>query len=149
MDNKTGTKLTCDGRNENFISLTPSAGIVKEGDTKDQNHKLPNNPEIVTSQIDLSNVEDDSSKYIEALITRQKRSDECIDISDIRSRTPKFDAKKESSLALIQLDERGRPKSEPLSEITTILLFDTTINCTENLGISDFLDFTNLCVFCF
>ena len=140
LQTKLGAMLSSDTRNKKLISITSSVGIVTEEDIETLKHKVQKNSENAISQIDLKKVRVVAPKYIEALISRQKRSDECIDISHIRSRTPKFDARKESFLNSTQLDEKCRPNSDPLSDIITIQLFDTTFNCTEKLGIADLLD---------
>ena len=89
---------------------------------------------------DSSNIEADTKKYIKAFVVRQKMTNECIDINNIRARTQKFDSKKESMLPANELDERGRPRSQPFNNYITTQLFETTFNCTEQVGTAELLD---------
>ena len=91
-------------------------------------------------QFNLQNLVGEARQYTKALITRQKLSNECIDITNRRSRTEKFDSKKEAMLSTDQLDDRGRPIAEPFDNYTTTQLFETTFNCTELIGIAELLD---------
>ena len=122
-------------------------GVKKLKENRSYHHSIP--PicsEIITNcavnplQLNIENVEIDSRKYIKALISRQRRTDECIDIANIRTRTQKFDSKKEATLPSNELDERGRPKSEPFDSYITTQLVETTFNCTEYIGIAELLD---------
>ena len=49
-------------------------------------------------QFDSQNLDVDVKKCIKSLVIRQKLTNECIDIDNVRARTPKFDSKKESKL---------------------------------------------------
>ena len=91
-------------------------------------------------QFDSQNLDVDVKKCIKSLIIRQKLTNECIDIDNIRARTPKFDSKKESKLSVDELDVKGRPRSDPFGNYLTTQLFETTFNCTELVGLPELLD---------
>ena len=91
-------------------------------------------------QFDSKNLDVDVKKCIKSLVIRQKLTNECIDIDNIRARTPKFDSKKESKLSVDELDVKGRPRSDPFSNYLTTQLFETTFNCTELVGLPELLD---------
>ena len=113
---------------ESRTTILQNSGIVK---TNAQTNLL---------QYDFQSLIGDTRNYIKAFISRQKITNECVDIADIRPRTNKFDSKKESNLTGNELDERGRPWAEPFNNYITTQLFETTFNCTELIGIAELLD---------
>ena len=91
-------------------------------------------------QFDSQNLDVDVKKCIKSLVIRQKLTNECIDIDNVRARTPKFDSKRESKLSVDELDVKGRPRSDPFGNYLTTQLFETTFNCTELVGLPELLD---------
>ena len=135
-----------EGINESAnISITKAANVDEIASPYLSKERSVNATDFLedSSQINLRNIDTDSRKYIKALVNRQKQTDECIDVTNIRARTAKFDSKKESRLTPDELDERGRPRSETFDNYITTQLVETTINCTEVIGIAELLDITH------